>query len=62
MDLVTRLSTDVDRILETKEMQEALAAQGFTPIGGTPADAANLFRSDMVKYAKLVKQSGMRID
>jgi tripartite-type tricarboxylate transporter receptor subunit TctC len=60
--LVTKLSTDLAHILETKEMQDALAAQGFTPIGGTPADAANVFRSDMAKYAKLVKQSGMSID
>jgi tripartite-type tricarboxylate transporter receptor subunit TctC len=60
--LVTKLSTDLAHILETKEMQDALAAQGFTPIGGTPADAANVFRSDMAKYAKQLKQSGMSID
>lgn len=60
--LVTKLSADVANILETKEMQDALAAQGFTPIGGTPVDASNVFRSDMVKYGKLVKQSGMTID
>jgi tripartite-type tricarboxylate transporter receptor subunit TctC len=60
--LASKLSADVAHILETKEIQDALAAQGFTPIGGTPADASNVFRSDMVQYGKLVKQSGMTID
>lgn len=60
--LVSQLSAELKKTLATKEIQEALAAQGFTPIGSTPAEAATLFQADMLKYGKLVKQSGMSID
>lgn len=59
---VGKLSGALTRLLATKDMQNALTAQGFTAIGGTPAEAASVFRSDMAKYGKLVKQSGMTID
>lgn len=60
--LVSKLSSDVSALLATREMSDALALQGFTPIGSTPVAAANQFQADMAKYAKLVKQSGMTID
>jgi tripartite-type tricarboxylate transporter receptor subunit TctC len=60
--VVSKLSSEVIAMLGTKEMKDALAAQGFTPIGSTPAAAATTFQTDMAKYAKLVKQSGMTID
>jgi tripartite-type tricarboxylate transporter receptor subunit TctC len=59
---VSKLSAEVAKALATRELQDALALQGFTPIGSSPAEAAALFQADMVKYAKLVKQSGMTID
>jgi tripartite-type tricarboxylate transporter receptor subunit TctC len=59
---VSKISGEVSKALATKELQDALASQGFTPIGSSPAEAAALFQADMVKYAKLVKQSGMTID
>lgn len=60
--MTSKLSANVTAILATKEMKDALTAQGFTAIGSTPAESVATFQSDMVKYDKLVKQSGMTID
>jgi tripartite-type tricarboxylate transporter receptor subunit TctC len=60
--VVSRLSNELKKTLATRTVQDALTAQGFSPIGSTPAEAASLFQTDLVKYGKLVKQSGMSID
>ena len=59
---VSKISGEVTRMLGTKEIQDALAAQGFTPIGSSPAATNAQFQADMAKYGKLVKRSGMTID
>lgn len=59
---VSKLAKEVSELLATPEMKTALANQGFTAIGNGPTFATALFRADMAKYAKLVKQSGMTID
>jgi tripartite-type tricarboxylate transporter receptor subunit TctC len=60
--VVSKLSSEVGKMLATKEIKDALTLQGFTPMNTTPAAATALFQSDLVKYAKLVKQSGMTVD
>jgi tripartite-type tricarboxylate transporter receptor subunit TctC len=60
--VVSKLSAELTAMLATRELQDALALQGFSPIGSTPAVAAGVFQNDLLKYAKLVKQSGMTID
>jgi tripartite-type tricarboxylate transporter receptor subunit TctC len=60
--VLTRLYTETKSLLGTKEVQDALAAQGMTAIGSTPEAAAQFFQSELTKYAKLVKQSGATAD
>lgn len=60
--IVTKLSTEAKAVLESKEVQDALAAQGMKAIGSTPEAASKLFQSEKDKYAKLVKESGAKLD
>jgi tripartite-type tricarboxylate transporter receptor subunit TctC len=60
--VVTKLFTDAKALLATKEVQDALTAQGMTAIGSTPEAAAQFFQLELTKYAKLVKQSGATAD
>jgi tripartite-type tricarboxylate transporter receptor subunit TctC len=59
---VNKLYAETKALLGTREMQEALQSQGFTAMGLSPEASAQLFQSDLARYAKLVKQSGMTID
>lgn len=59
---VAQLSGEVSKVLASPEVKESLAVQGFTAVGSSPTETGAQFRSDKEKYAKLVKQSGMKID
>ncbi|WP_151637652.1 Bug family tripartite tricarboxylate transporter substrate binding protein [Noviherbaspirillum aerium] len=60
--MVSKLYNDTKALLGTKEVQDALTAQGFTPMGTAPDATAALFQNELTRYAKLIKQSGMTID
>ena len=60
--IVSRLNSEVNRMLATAEVKEMLAARGADPIAGTPAEFAVLIKSEYAKWAKVVKDSGARVD
>ncbi len=61
-DVVGKLNAEIGRILKLPEVRETLSKQGAEPVGGTPEDYAALIRKDIAKWAKVVKESGARID
>jgi tripartite-type tricarboxylate transporter receptor subunit TctC len=48
--------------LETAEVRQALAAQGFSPLLGTAEDFDRLYRTERDKWAKVIKETGMDKD
>lgn len=58
-DLIKRLNTAVVTAFNTPEVKEAMAKQGNTINVSTPEFATNHFKTEMVKYAALVKKSGV---
>ena len=61
-DIVAKVNADVNALLGTREMKDALAAQGATPLITTPAQFAELARRDIGKWESVVKASGATID
>jgi tripartite-type tricarboxylate transporter receptor subunit TctC len=61
-DIVARLSTEIGRVLQLAEVRERLTTLGVDPRGSTPAEFAQLIVSDTERWAKVVKESGARID
>lgn len=61
-NIVAKLHTDVARILRMPDVTEKLAAQGVEPVGSTPEEFANHIRAEMIKWDKVVKASGARVD
>ena len=56
--IVARLNAEIVKALATPELHERLVTQGGNEIvTGTPEDLAELIRSDLVKYAKLIKDA-----
>lgn len=60
--LVQRYYTDIRKVLSNKDVQDTLAAQGITVIGGTPEQAVPFFKAELEKHTKLVQQSGATAD
>ena len=60
--IVTRINKDFNDALASPKLRELLAAQGADAVGGTPEDFAKVIRTDFAKWAKVVKESGAKVD
>jgi tripartite-type tricarboxylate transporter receptor subunit TctC len=62
-ELVTRLNGEIGKVLEMPDVRERIAQDGIGEVkGGTPGELASLVRSEIAKWAKVVKASGARVD
>ncbi len=61
-DIVNRIQQEVAKSLATPAIKEKMLAQGAIPSGNTPAEFAKLIASEHVKWAKVVKDSGAKVD
>ncbi len=60
--IVDRLHQAIANAARTPDMREKFAAMGMEPVVSTPEAFAKVIRADYVKWAKVVKQSGARVD
>lgn len=60
--VVDRLQGEVKRILGLPDIAKKLAEIGLDPAGSTPDELAAYQRSEIVKWAKVVKDSGAKAD
>jgi tripartite-type tricarboxylate transporter receptor subunit TctC len=61
-DIIQKIYGVVSKSLHTPEMMERLASQGAEPVGDTPEHFTEFVRSEIAKWAKVVKASGARVD
>ena len=60
--VVSRLSTDVSRIMATPDMQRRMAELGADPASETSEQFAPFIRNEIVKWAKVIRESGATAD
>lgn len=60
--VVDKIQAEISRILKTPEVAKRLTDIGLEPVGSTPEDLAAYQRSEIVKWAKVVKDSGARAE
>jgi tripartite-type tricarboxylate transporter receptor subunit TctC len=61
-DLVRRISSDISRAVRSTDLTDRMKQQGMEPVGSTPEQFDALVRSEMEKWAKVVKASGAKVD
>ena len=59
-DIVRRLNTEIAQIMKMPDIQARMAELGFEPAGGPPEELAELQRNDLVKWAKVVREAGIK--
>ena len=59
--IVNRLNGEIAKIVELKDVQDALARQGAEAQTSTPPEFAAFLKSEYAKWARVVKESGIRI-
>jgi tripartite-type tricarboxylate transporter receptor subunit TctC len=60
--IVEKLSQALARILQLPEVTETLLTMGADPFVSTPEQFAALIKTDLVRYAKLIKAAHIRLD
>ena len=60
--VIGRLHDEIVRILRAPEVRERLASLGCEPAGTSPAEFGAFFRGEVVKWGKVVRESGVQID
>jgi tripartite-type tricarboxylate transporter receptor subunit TctC len=60
--VVSFLNAEVNKLLASQELREAIHAQGAEPEAMTPAKFSNLLKTDYAKWKGIVEASGAKID
>jgi tripartite-type tricarboxylate transporter receptor subunit TctC len=58
--VITKLNAEINRVLGLPEISRLFHGQGVEPLGGTPEALVVHIRAQMIKWAKVVKDSGAR--
>ncbi len=60
--VIAKVNAETDRALRLAEVKARIAELGFDAAGGSPEAWAALIRSEMVKWAKVVKEARIKLD
>jgi tripartite-type tricarboxylate transporter receptor subunit TctC len=61
-EIVARLNAEVNKALQGADLRARLAAGGSEPLGGTAEQYAAYIRSELGRWAKVVRDSGAKLD
>ena len=59
-EIVTRLNAEMAKALAEANLRETLAKGAVEPVGGSVDEIAKLAQADSAKYARLVKELGIK--
>ena len=58
--VVDRLHAEIVKVVRSPEFAQVLTNEGATAVGNTPAEFDAIIRADVAKWAKIVKENGIR--
>jgi tripartite-type tricarboxylate transporter receptor subunit TctC len=61
-DIVNLLNAQIVKIMRDTEMKRRLNEEGVLAVGSTRAEFAAHIRTEIAKWARVIKESGARID
>ncbi len=59
-EVIARLNADVIKVVRSAELAERLKGEGSDPVGNSPAQYAAFLRDEIAKWAKVIKQAGIK--
>ena len=61
-DIVSKLHSEIVRALNHPDIKAVLARAAIEPIGSSPEELTRFMKSEIVKWAKVVKEANVRVD
>jgi tripartite-type tricarboxylate transporter receptor subunit TctC len=59
-EITALLNREIIKLIALPEIKEQLASLGFTAVGMTPEQSAALFRTESVRWAKVIREAGIK--
>jgi tripartite-type tricarboxylate transporter receptor subunit TctC len=59
---IAKLNAELNRLLRQPDVQDRMRALGLDPAGGTPAEFAAFVKADIGRWAKVIKDAGVRAE
>jgi tripartite-type tricarboxylate transporter receptor subunit TctC len=59
-NIVSRLNADIEKLLSNADFRERLKALAYEPVGGSPESFARYIESEIVRWAKIIKETGAK--
>jgi tripartite-type tricarboxylate transporter receptor subunit TctC len=60
--VVTRLNTELGKILQSQDVKDRFATLGVDATTSTPAEFGAFIKTEVAKYAKLIQQVGVKVE
>lgn len=61
-DLIARIHVDVTRTLQDRDIRDKIVGMGADVVGNTPEQFAKFWRDESDKWAKVIKEAGIRAE
>ncbi|MCC6533150.1 MAG: tripartite tricarboxylate transporter substrate binding protein [Burkholderiales bacterium] len=61
-DIVTRLSAEIERAVQSAEVKKRLLQQGVESVGTTPEQFAKFMHAEIQRYGKIIRDAGAKPD
>jgi tripartite-type tricarboxylate transporter receptor subunit TctC len=61
-DIIGHLNAEIVKALQSRDVQERLAALGAAPGGGSPEDLGAYFKNEVEKFGKIVHALGLKME
>ena len=60
--IVAKLNRDIVATLKDPNVRSQIAAQGADPVGNSAAEFSAFISRELVKWAKLIKEAGIKVE
>lgn len=61
-EIISRLNSEIHKAVAAQDVKQRLAASGVDPVTSTPEQFAKHIREETVRYAKIIKDAGIKPD
>jgi tripartite-type tricarboxylate transporter receptor subunit TctC len=61
-EVAGKLNAELNRLLQTPDMRDKLAAQGAEAAPGSPEDFARVVREDAARWGKVIRDAGVKVE
>ncbi len=60
--IIARLHSDIMKAMTTQDMRDRLTAIAMSPVGNTPEEFTAQVKADIVRWGKVIREGGIKVD